>query len=57
MTTFDRKKIPLVIERLERGAILNSSSFLVNDELDSDYKCFGKVSVFALPMDKVKALM
>lgn len=57
VTTFDRKRLPLIIERLERGAILNSSSFLVNDELDSDYKCNGKVSVFALSLKKVKELM
>ena len=53
VTTFDRKQLPFCIERLERGSIINHRSFMVNDEIDTDYKCKNKVSVFSLSLEKI----
>jgi len=50
VTTMGTKEIPFIIEHLERGAIINHRSFMVNDEIDTDYRCKGKVSYFQLPL-------
>lgn len=52
VTTVGTKNIPFLIERLGRGAIINYRSFMVNDEVDTDYRCKGKVSYFTLPLDQ-----
>lgn len=46
-----------MIERLERGSIINYRSFIVEDEVDTDYTCKSKVSVFSLSLEKVKDIM
>jgi len=48
MTDYDVKQLPFIIERLERGSIINQRSFMVEDEIDTDYLCRDKVSVFVL---------
>jgi hypothetical protein len=47
-----------IIERLSRGAILNSRSFLpeIEDFADTDYKCRTQVSAFILHTTKMREL-
>ena len=52
VTTIGIKEFPFIIEHLQRGSIINYRSFMVNDEIDTDYRCKGKVSYFKLPLDK-----
>lgn len=53
MTTYDAKELPFIIERLQRGSIINHRSFMVNDEIDTDYVCKDKVSVYSLTTEMV----
>ena len=53
MTTYDAKELPFIIERLQRGSIINHRSFMVNDEIDTDYLCKDKVSVYSLTTEMV----
>jgi CRP-like cAMP-binding protein len=39
---------PFIIERLIRGSVINHRSFIVKDEIDTDYRCKDRVSVFCL---------
>jgi len=55
-TTYGKKQQPFIIERLERGSIINHRSFLVKDEIDTDYRCKNRVSVFSVPIDKIKEI-
>jgi CRP-like cAMP-binding protein len=57
MTTYDAKQLPFIIERLERGSIINHRSFMVEDEIDTDYLCKDKVSVFVLSTQMVSEVM
>jgi len=57
MTTYDVKQMPFIIERLERGSIINQRSFMVEDEIDTDYLCRDKVSVFVLSTHLVSQVM
>jgi hypothetical protein len=57
MTTYDPKGLPFIIERLERGSIINQRSFMVEDEIDTDYLCKDKVSVFVLSTQLVLNVM
>lgn len=45
-----------LIERLERGSIINHNSFLMNDGIDTDAKCKTTVSVFYMHINTVKAM-
>ena len=56
-TSYDKNGTPFLIERLERGCIINHRSFIVEDEIDTDYTCKEKVSVFSLSLEKVKEIM
>ena len=53
----DRAEHPFIIERLERGALINPRSFLVKDQIDTSYKCVSKVSVFVLTLEKLHEVM
>jgi hypothetical protein len=57
MTTYDAKNLPFIIERLERGSIINHRSFMVEDDIDTDYLCKDKVSVFVLSTQLVLDVM
>lgn len=57
MTTYDAKQLPFIIERLERGSIINHRSFMVEDDIDTDYLCKDKVSVFVLSTQLVLNVM
>ena len=54
-STYDKDQ-NFVIERLGRGAIINHRSFLLQDDADTDFKCYTTVSVFVLTYDKLSAV-
>ena len=54
---YSHSEVKFNIDRLERGAILNARSFLVNDILDVNFECISPVSVFTLSLDYLKDIM
>ena len=54
---FGYEEIKFNIERLDRGAIINTRSFLINDVSQVNYKCIGHVSVFTLTLAHFKDIM
>jgi CRP-like cAMP-binding protein len=57
VTSYDRRALPFILERLEVGAIINHRSFMVNDVVDTDYKCKSKVTIFTLSFTAVQSVM
>lgn len=47
--TYDRRvKQSFIIERLGRGAIINSQTFMLNDDEDTNFVCTTTVSAYML---------
>ena len=44
------------IEKLFRGSILNSNSFLLQDKIDTNVKCTSIVTVYAIELTEVERL-
>ena len=55
VSTYDKDQ-NFVIERLGRGAIINHRSFFLQDEADTDFKCYTTVSVLVLTYEKLSAV-
>ena len=56
--TYDRRvKQPFIIEKLGRGAIINSQTFMLNDDEDTDFVCATTVSAHLLPTWRFEAIM
>ena len=55
-TKYDRRRPDdwFVIERLGRGAIINHRSFMLKDDVDTDFKCRTAVSCFVLSYEQMK---
>ena len=55
VSMFDkRQEEEFIIERLTRGAIINAKSFLVNDDVDTDFICETTVKCYILSSEVVK---
>lgn len=55
---YDRRvKQPFIIEKLGRGAIINSQTFMLNDDEDTDFVCATTVSAHLLPTWRFEAIM
>jgi len=55
VTKFDKRHPDdeFVIERLTRGAIINAKSFLINDDVDTDFICETTVKCFVISSEVV----
>ena len=57
VTKFDKRRADeFVIERLTRGAIINSKSFLINDDVDTTFQCETVVKCLVLTSATVNSI-
>lgn len=55
-TQMDRG-VEFVIERLYRGSVINHRSFITEDKIDINARCFMPVTLFFIKLDKMKEIM
>ena len=55
-TIMDRG-VEFVIERLYRGSIINHRSFITEDKIDVNARCFMPVTLFFIKLEKMKEIM
>lgn len=55
-TMMDRG-VEFVIERLYRGSIINHRSFITEDKIDVNARCFMPVTLFFIKLEKMKEIM
>jgi len=57
VTTFDsRIKDKFIVEKLVKGAIINHTAFIVNDEADTDFICANTVVCYEITTEKMEAI-